>query len=77
MGPALKPPHGAARFIAQVSLYSNKLGVAIAQSTYAADTSGEIEDLRQLLDRIELKVLLAQADTLPANRPFSPRNALS
>jgi hypothetical protein len=31
---------GAARFIAQVSLYSNSLGVAIAQSTYATDVSG-------------------------------------
>jgi len=31
----------AARFIAQVSLYSNSLGVAIAQSTYATDAGGE------------------------------------
>lgn len=61
---------GAARFIAQVSLYSNKLGVAIAQSTYATDAGSEIEALRQLLDRIELKGLLVQADALHANRPF-------
>jgi hypothetical protein len=60
---------GAARFIAQVSLYSNKLGVAIAQSTYATDAGSESEALRQLLDRIELKGLLAQADALHANRP--------
>ena len=33
---------GAARFIAQVSLYSNTLGVAIAQNTYATDAGGEI-----------------------------------
>ena len=45
---------GAARFIAQVSLYSNSLGVAIAQSTYATDAGGEIAALRQLLDRVEL-----------------------
>ena len=62
---------GAARFIAQVSLYSNSLGVAIAQSTYATETGGEIAALRQLLDRVELDGLLVQADALHANRPFS------
>jgi hypothetical protein len=62
---------GAARFIAQVSLYSNTLGVAIAQSTYATDVGGEIAALRQLLDRVELEGLLVQADALHANRPFS------
>lgn len=62
---------GAARFIAQVSLYSNSLGVAIAQSTYATDAGGEIAALRQLLDRVELEGLLVQADALHANRPFS------
>ena len=34
---------GAAKFIAQVSLYSQSLGVAIAQTTYATDASGEIQ----------------------------------
>jgi hypothetical protein len=62
---------GAARFIAQVSLYSNSLGVAIAQSTYATDAGGEIAALRQLLDRVEIEGLLVQADALHANRPFS------
>jgi hypothetical protein len=62
---------GAARFIAQVSLYSNSLGVAIAQSTYSTDAGGEIKALRQLLDRVELEGLLVQADALHANRPFS------
>ena len=62
---------GAARFIAQVSLYSNTLGVAIAQNTYATDAGGEIAALRQLLDRVDLKGLLEQADALHANRPFS------
>ncbi len=61
---------GASRFIAQVSLYSNSLGVAIAQSTYATDAGGEIAALRQLLDRVELEGLLVQADALHANRPF-------
>jgi hypothetical protein len=62
---------GAARFIAQVSLYSNTLGVAIAQSTYATDAGSEISALRELLDRVELTGMLVQADALHANRPFS------
>ena len=62
---------GATRFIAQVSLYSNSLGVAIAQSTYATDAGGEIAALRQRLDRVDLEGLLVQADALHANRPFS------
>ena len=61
---------GSARFIAQVSLYSNSLGVAIAQSTYDTDAGGEIAALRQLLDRVELEGLLIQADALHANRDF-------
>ncbi|MCP9826495.1 transposase family protein [Synechococcus sp. EJ6-Ellesmere] len=39
---------GAAKFIAQVSLYSETLGVAIAQTTYATDASGEIQGPRPL-----------------------------
>ena len=66
-----EPASGAARFIAQVSLYSNSLGVAIAQSTYATDAGGEISALSLLLDRVELEGLLVQADALQANCPFS------
>jgi len=62
---------GAARFIAQVSLYSQSLGVAIAQTTYPTDASGEIQALRQLLEAVELEGVLVQADALHANRPFS------
>jgi len=36
---------GAAPFIAQVSLYSNTPGVAIAQNTYATDVDGKIAGL--------------------------------
>jgi hypothetical protein len=61
---------GAARFIAQVSLYSNSLGVAIAQSAYATDAGSEIGALRELLDRVDLTGMLVQADALHANRPF-------
>jgi hypothetical protein len=62
---------GAAKFIAQVSLYSQTLGVAIAQTTYATNTSGEIQALRQLLEAVDLDGVLVQADALHANRPFS------
>jgi len=62
---------GAAKFIAQVSLYSQTLGVAIAQTTYATDASGEIQALRQLLQAVELEGVLVMADALHANRPFS------
>jgi hypothetical protein len=62
---------GAATFIAQVSLYSQSLGVAIAQTTYATDAGSETQALRQLLDAIELEGVLVQADALHANRPFS------
>ena len=61
----------AARFIAQVSLYSQTLSVAIAQTAYATDASGEIQSLRRLLEAVELEGVLVQADALHANRPFS------
>ena len=69
---------GTARFIAQVSHYSNTLGLAIAQSTYPTDAGGEISALRQLLDRVELECLFVQADALHANPGFPlPRAAWS
>lgn len=67
---------GAACFMAQVRLCSNNLGMAMAQSTYATDAGGVITAMRQLLDRVELKGLLVQAEALHANRPFPlPRGA--
>ena len=59
---------GAATFIAQVSRYSQTLGVAIAQTT---DASGEIQALRHLLEAVDLEGVLVQADALHANRHFS------
>jgi hypothetical protein len=54
-----------------VSLYSQTLGVAIAQTTYVTDVSGEIQALRQLLEAVDPEGVLVQADALHANRPFS------
>ena len=45
--------------------------MAIAQTTYATDTGGEIQALRQLLEAVELEGVLVQADALHAKRPFS------
>jgi hypothetical protein len=63
-------PGAAATFIAQVSLYSQALGVAIAQITYATDESSETAALQRLLSGIELTDVLVQADALHGNRPF-------
>ena len=56
---------GEARFIAQVSLYSNNLGVAIAQNTFAADAGGEIAALSKLLDWVEIKDRLTYGRRAP------------
>ncbi len=69
-GSIVQTDSGAAHFIAQVSLYSQTLVVAIAQSTYTTDASGEIQALRQLLEALELGGVLVQAAALHANRPF-------
>jgi len=67
---------GAARFIGQVSLYSQSKGVAIAETTYATGAGGEIQALRQLLEAVELEGVLVQADALHASRFFPlPRPA--
>jgi hypothetical protein len=63
-------PGAAATFIAQVSLYSQPLGVAIAQTTYATDESSETAALKRLLSGIELGDVLVQADALHGSRPF-------
>ena len=71
-GSISETPSGAATFIAQVSLYSQSLGVAIAQTTYATDAGSETRALRELLESVDLAGVLVQADALHANRPFSP-----
>ena len=52
----------AVRFIAQVSLCYQSLGVEIAQSAYATDAGGEIQALRQLLEAEELDGVLVQTE---------------
>ncbi|MFM2124808.1 MAG: hypothetical protein RL328_1259 [Acidobacteriota bacterium] len=57
-------------FVAQVTLYSQQLGVAIAQATYDTRESNEQQVLRQLLSEVNLEGVLIQADALHTNQAF-------
>jgi hypothetical protein len=67
---------GGSAFIAQVTLYSAALGVAISQACYACyacyatGVNHERAVLRQLLGELDLEGLLIQADALHTQRPF-------
>jgi len=63
-------PGGGSAFIAQVTLYSAALGVAISQACYATGENHERAVLRQLLGELELEGVLIQADALHTQRPF-------
>jgi hypothetical protein len=64
-------PAGGSAFIAQVTLYSAALGVAISQACYATGENHERAVLRQLLgDLVELEGVLIQADALHTQKPF-------
>jgi hypothetical protein len=63
-------------YIAQVTLYSAALGVAISQACYATGENHERAVLRQLLGELDLNGVLIQADALHTQKPFfsSSRN---
>ena len=61
---------GGSTFIAQVTLYSAALGVAISQACYATGENHERAVLRQLLGELDLEGVLIQADALHTQRPF-------
>ena len=63
-------PAGGSAFIAQVSLYSAALGVAISQACYATGENHERAVLRQLLGELDLEGVLIQADALHTQQPF-------
>jgi hypothetical protein len=63
-------PGGGSAFIAQVTLYSAALGVAISQACYATGENHERAVLRQLLGELDLEGVLIQADALHTQRPF-------
>jgi hypothetical protein len=61
---------GGSAFIAQVTLYSAALGVAISQACCATGENHERAVLRQLLGKLDLGGVLIQADALHTHRPF-------
>jgi hypothetical protein len=68
---SIKPTaSGGSTFIAQVTLYSAALGVAISQACYATGENHERAVLRQLLGELDLEGVLIQADALHTQRPF-------
>ena len=69
-GPIEPTPAGGSAFIAQVSLYSAALGVAIAQACYATGENHERAVLRQRLGELDLEGALVQADALHTQQPF-------
>ena len=63
-------PGGGSAFIAQVTLYSAALGVAISQACYATGENHERAVLKALLGELDLEGVLIQADALHTQRPF-------
>jgi hypothetical protein len=61
---------GGSAFIAQVTLCSAALGVAISQACYATGENHERAVLCQLLGELDLEGVLIQADALHTQRPF-------
>ena len=61
---------GGSAFIAQVTLYSAALGVAISQACYATGENHERAVVKKLLGELSLEGVLIQADTLHTQRPF-------
>lgn len=62
--------NGGSAFIAQVTLYSPALGVAINQGFYATGENQERGVLKQLMGQLDLEGVLIQADALHTQRPF-------
>jgi hypothetical protein len=61
---------GGSAFMAQVTLYSAALGLAIAQTCYATSGNHERGVLRQLLSQLDLDGVLIQADALHTHQAF-------
>jgi hypothetical protein len=61
---------GSFAFIAQVTLYSAAMGVAISQACFATGENHERAVLKQLLGELVLDGVLIQADALHTQKPF-------
>jgi hypothetical protein len=69
-GSAIETEDGNHRFVAQVTLYTRALGVAMAQKSYDTHETSERSALHELLSTIEPEGVLIQADALHTTRPF-------
>ena len=61
---------GGSAFIAQVTLYSAAMGLAIAQGCYATNQGNEHAELKKLLGELDLEGVLIQADALHTHKAF-------
>ena len=61
---------GGSKFIAQVTLNSAALGLAISQACYATGENHQRAVLKQLMGQLDLEGVLLQADALHAQQPF-------
>ncbi|MCP9880056.1 hypothetical protein KBY74_09320 [Cyanobium sp. A1C-AMD] len=68
---AIEPTRsGGSAFIAEVTLYSAALGVAIAQACYSTGEKHEHAALQQLLCQLDLDGVLTCSDALHTQKPF-------
>lgn len=67
-GLAVDNEDGSTRFVAQVSVYSWALRLAMAQMAYDTGKSHERAVLQELLATIDLEGVLIQADALPTTK---------
>jgi hypothetical protein len=65
---------GGSAFIAQLTLYSEALGVAIAQACYATGDNHERAVVQKLLGELDLEGVLIQADALHTASVFRQFN---
>jgi hypothetical protein len=76
-GSAVEAADGSNRFVAQVTVYSRALGVAMAQTAYDTGESHERKVLQELLSGMDLEGVLVQTDALHTTKSFfrgaSPR----
>ena len=69
-GSAIETEEGNHRFVAQVTVYTRALGVALAQKAYDTHESSERAALKELLSSLDLEGVLIQADALHTTQSF-------
>jgi hypothetical protein len=69
-GPVKPTAGGGSEFMAQLTLYSAVLGMAISQACYDTGEDHARAELKRLLGEMDLEGVLIQADALNTQRPF-------